>query len=122
MKPVRVLIIEDNLDGADSMQVLLDLLGYDTKVAYTGVDGLRLARSWCPDVVLCDLGLPGVTGYEIAQALKGCPDTSHVRLVAISGYGSPEAREQAMASGFDHHFTKPADPAAVLNIIPRPAR
>ena len=116
---VRVLVIDDLKDVADSTQMMLDLLGYETRVAYTGDDGLRAATAWCPDVVLCDIGLPGLTGYDLAKALRQCPDTSHARLIAITGYGFDESRRRARESGFDHHFAKPVDPAALLDVLPR---
>ena len=118
--PVRVLIIDDIKDIADSLKLMLDLLGYETQVAYTGDDGLRVAKEWCPEVVLCDLGLPGVNGYDLAKALRHCPDTAHARLIAISGYACGESRRRATESGFDAHFAKPVDPAALLKVMSSP--
>ena len=120
MRPVRVLIIEDHRDCADTLRLVLDLLGYETRAVYVGEDGLRLARDWRPAVVLCDLDLPGISGYEVAEALKASPETAHACLVAVTGYGGEEGRRAALARGFDHHFPKPADPAAILRVLPRP--
>ena len=106
---VRVLIIDDSRDGADSMQMVLDLKGYDTRVTYTGDDGLRVAADWCPDVVLCDLDMPGVTGYDVAKTLRACPGVSHTRLIAVSGYGQDEDRQRCRDAGFDAFLVKPVE-------------
>ncbi len=84
----RVVIVEDNRATADSMRLLLDLAGYDVRVAYTGPEGVRAVAEWEPDVVLCDIGLPGLDGYGVAAALRGHPATANVRLIAITAYGS----------------------------------
>ena len=118
--PVRVLIIDDSKDVADSLRMFLDLLGYETNVAYDGRDGVRVATAWGPDIVLCDIGLPSLSGYEVARALRANPATAHARLIAITGYGTEEDRQQAMASGFEEHLVKPADPTTLLNLLPGP--
>jgi CheY-like chemotaxis protein len=119
--PVRVLIVEDNRDAADSLQMLLELLGHAVAVAYTGTDGVRLAREWRPDVVLCDIGLPGLDGYGVADELRHDPATAGARLVAVTGYGQDEDRLRSRQAGFDHHLTKPVDPAALQPLLVRPA-
>jgi CheY-like chemotaxis protein len=114
---VRVVIVEDNRAAADSMGCLLDLHGYEVRVAYTGPDGVRVAEAWPADFVLCDIGLPGLDGYGVAAALRQHPATSHSHLVAISSYGSDEARRRGREAGFEHHFTKPVDPDAILGLL-----
>src|SRR4051812_43202815 len=89
--PVRVLVIEDHPDAAESLRLLLELAGHEVRVARTGPAGVAAARGFQPDVVLCDLGLPGgMSGYEVARALRADPDVAGARLVAVSGYGQPE--------------------------------
>jgi signal transduction histidine kinase/DNA-binding response OmpR family regulator len=106
----RVLIVEDNRDAADSLRVLLELLGHEVRVAYNGPDGVQAAQEFVPDIVLCDIGLPGLDGYGVARALRLHPTTSRVRLLALTGYGSEEDQRRTRLAGFDVHLTKPADP------------
>ena len=113
----RILVIEDNPDTADSLAMILTLLGHEVQVAYNGPDGVRKAVAWRPDVVLSDIGLPGLTGYQVAERLRQSPETARARLVAITGYGDDDDRRRAYESGFDFHFTKPADTSALLNVI-----
>jgi two-component system CheB/CheR fusion protein len=113
----RVLIIEDNRDGCETMQRLLECAGHEVKVAYTGPDGIRLADTWRPDFVLCDIGLPDLDGYHVADELRRKPHTSTAHLIAITGYGSPEDCERCRYHGFEQHFTKPADPEALLSLL-----
>jgi PAS domain S-box-containing protein len=117
----RVLIVEDNRDAAESLRILLDLLGYEVRVAHTGPDGVSAARAWRPEVVLCDIGLPGLDGYGVAGALRRDPATSSVRLIAITGYGGDEDRRRSRAAGFDLHLTKPVDPADLQGLLARPS-
>jgi CheY-like chemotaxis protein len=114
---LRVVIVEDNRAAADSMRSLLDLYGYDVRVAYSGPDGVQVAEEWPADFVLCDIGLPGLDGYGVAAALRGHPATSRAHLVAVSAYGSDEARRRGREAGFEHHFTKPVDPDAILGLL-----
>jgi CheY-like chemotaxis protein len=113
----RVVIVEDNRAAADSMRLLLDLAGYEVRVAYNGPDGVRLAEDWPPDYVLCDIGLPGLDGYGVAQTLRGHPATSRTHLVAVTAYGSEEARRRGREAGFERHFTKPVDPDELLGLL-----
>jgi PAS domain S-box-containing protein len=103
----RVLVIEDNVDGAESLKEVLELDGHEVVVAHDGDAGLARARSFAPEVVLCDLGLPGIDGYEVARRLRADASTADVRLVALTGYALSEDRERARAAGFDHHVAKP---------------
>ena len=118
----RVLIIDDSRDAADSMQLVLDLLGYETQVAYCGRSGLLTALDWAPDVTLCDIGLPGMSGYDVARAMRSHALTASMLLIAVTGYGTAEDQRRAIASGFNHHLTKPVDMPALLRLLPRAAR
>src|SRR5438067_4763629 len=116
-KRLRVLVVEDNQDAADSLKMLLELFGYEVTVAYTGPAGVEAAAAWRPDVVLCDIGLPGLNGYEVARALRRNPATASVRIIAVTGYGGEEDRRRSHEAGFDAHLTKPADPAALQDLL-----
>jgi CheY-like chemotaxis protein len=119
---LRILVVEDNRDVAESLRMLLELLGNEVGVAHTGPDGVRLAHQWQPNVVLCDIGLPGgLDGFGVASELRQDPATANARLIAITGYGSDNDRERARRAGFDYHLTKPADPAALQQLLARPA-
>jgi CheY-like chemotaxis protein/anti-sigma regulatory factor (Ser/Thr protein kinase) len=109
-RPRRILIIEDNVDAAESLCEALTLSGHEVQVAYDGTDGVEKARQFEPDIVLCDIGLPGMTGYDVARALRLDATLNSVHLVALSGYGLPEDLAKASAAGFDLHVAKPPDP------------
>jgi CheY-like chemotaxis protein len=113
----RVLVIEDNRDAADSMCVLLGLLGHEVRAAYSGPEGVQAAASWSPDVVVSDIGLPGFDGYEVARRIRRLPGMDGVLLVALTGYGSEEDRRLSRTVGFDHHLVKPADPADLQRVL-----
>jgi len=110
----RVLIIEDNADSADSLCELLELKGHRVQVAYTGPDGVEQALRDLPEVVISDLGLPGMDGFAVAQALRSDARLQGAHLIALSGYGQEQDVERCRAAGFDHHFIKPVDVARLL--------
>lgn len=114
---LRVLVIEDIRDAAETMADLLDLWGCHAEIALSGSEGLRKAESFRPDVVICDLGLPGIDGYAVAAQLRRHPATREVQLIALSGYGSEADRRKTQAAGFDAHLTKPADAAELRRLL-----
>jgi len=103
----RLLIIEDNVDAADSLKLLLELLGHEVAVAYDGISGIEAARDSRPEMLLCDIGLPVMDGYEVARCFRADPVLQEVVLVALSGYALPEDRQRAMEAGYAHHVAKP---------------
>jgi CheY-like chemotaxis protein len=105
----RVLIVEDNVDTADSFAVLLRIWGHDVKVAYHGSSVPRFAREFRPDVVLLDLGLPGLSGLDVAKQLKRADGMGEVKLVAVTGYVRDEDRQRTAEIGFVAHLAKPVD-------------
>jgi CheY-like chemotaxis protein len=113
----RVLIVEDNVDAAETLRDVLELDGHEVAVAFRGTDGLADARTLQPDVVLCDLGLPGLDGYEVARALRADPACAGIFLVALSGYALPEDRQRALDAGFDRHLAKPVDPDELMRLL-----
>jgi CheY-like chemotaxis protein len=118
---LKILVVEDNRDAAESMRMLLELFGHHVALAYNGPDGVKTARDFRPDVVLCDIGLPGMDGYGVAAELRRDPATAAASLIAISGYGQEEDHRRARQAGFDHHLTKPVDPAVLRPLLVRTA-
>jgi CheY-like chemotaxis protein len=107
-RSLRVLVVEDNVDAADSLSMLLRLYGHEVRVARTGPTALELASAFLPNVVLLDIGLPGMDGYEVARRLRECPDFQDVKICAVTGYTPSEAdRGRQQEVGFDHYFVKP---------------
>jgi two-component system CheB/CheR fusion protein len=106
----HVLVIEDNVDSAEALKQLMMLGGHEVWVAHDGPEGLRLARAFRPDVVICDISLPGMNGYEVARAFRADEDLRGTYLVAISGYAGIEDRRGAAVAGFNRHMTKPSSP------------
>jgi CheY-like chemotaxis protein len=112
-----VLVVEDHRDTADVLCLWLRMLGHDARVAYSGTDGVQQATSWRPDVVVCDIGLPGIDGFEVARRLRRQPGTEQALLVAVTAYGGEEDRKRGLAAGFDHYFVKPVDPAHLRHLL-----
>lgn len=118
VKSLRVVIIEDNPDTAHSLRMVMSLSGHRVAVAHDGTQGLEVARSFAPDVVLCDIGLPGsIDGYAVAQAMRQDFDLASVFLIATTGYGQDQDRRMSQRAGFDVHLTKPVDPAELQRIL-----
>ncbi len=105
----RVLVIEDNVDGARSLEKLLKMLGHEVAVAHDGYAGLEHARAFRPDIVILDIGLPGMNGYEVARNLRRLPGLRDVLLVAMTGWGKDEDRRKSMEAGFNAHLVKPVE-------------
>ncbi len=121
--PRRVLVIEDNVDGAAMLKELLELGGHTVAVAGDGIEGLEKARQFSPDVVLCDIGLPNMDGYDVARAFRADAALGGIFLVALSGYATPEDRQRASDAGFARHLAKPLGPeqldAVLADVTPR---
>ncbi|HEY3066435.1 MAG TPA: ATP-binding protein [Methylomirabilota bacterium] len=113
----RVLIIEDNDDAREALRLLLESLGHQVTEADDGMHGLALALNQPPDVILIDLGLPGITGYEVARAVRESPIGQGVTLIAVTGYGQTAMRERSKEEGFDAHLVKPVSQALLSNLI-----
>jgi signal transduction histidine kinase/CheY-like chemotaxis protein len=115
----RILVVEDNPDAAATMRDFLELSGHEVELACSGAAGVQAARQFHPEVVLCDLGLPGMDGFEVAAQLRRDPATASARLIAVTGYGRDEDRRRSKAAGFDLHLTKPVDPALLRQLLQR---
>ena len=113
----RVLVIEDNLDAAESLRMALTLGGHTVEVAQSGPEGIEKARTFRPEFVLCDIGLPKVDGYEVARTMRTDPDLGRVTLVALSGYAGPDDVAKAKKAGFDAHLAKPATLEALQRVL-----
>jgi CheY-like chemotaxis protein len=117
----RILIVEDNADAADSLAQLLGLSGQEVRTARDGPRALEAARAFAPEVVLLDIGLPGMDGYELAPLLRQIPGVANALLVALTGNGEEDARRRALEAGFDAHVLKPADLDTLLGLLGAPA-
>jgi len=106
-RPRRIVVIEDSLDGAESLREVLELDGHTVEVAHDGAVGIELCRSSRPEVVLCDIGLPGMSGYEVARVLRSDPALRGAYLIALTGYALPDDQRRAADAGFDVHLSKP---------------
>jgi len=113
----RILVVDDNMDSAESLATLLKLDGHEVRVAYEGLAALESALTFRPHVVLLDIGLPGLDGYEVARRLRLSNETKDIFLIALTGYGRTEDRVRALTSGFNYHITKPVDPGELEMII-----
>ena len=116
-RPERILVVDDNVDAAETLSRLLRLSAHEVRVAHDGLAGLAAAREMNPDVVLLDIGLPKLDGLEVARSLRARADGPRPLLVAITGFGQAEDRARTAAAGFDHHLTKPVDPKALQKLM-----
>ncbi len=117
--PKRVLVVDDNADAADTLDLLLKTMGHRTCVAYDGRAALKLCEEFRPDVVLLDIGMPGMDGYEVARRLRSDATRGPTRIVAVTGWGQESDRERSKEAGFDMHLVKPIDTSALVQILER---
>jgi len=115
--PRRVLVIDDNVDAAKSLSLLLRHLGHEVETAHDGVEALELARSFRPAIVFCDIGLPGMDGYEVARRLRAQPETKEAALIALTGYGQDRDRIDAGTAGFHMHLLKPMSLESLRDVL-----
>jgi PAS domain S-box-containing protein len=113
----KVLVVDDNVDAADTLGLLLQSLGHDTRVVYDGAAALDAVLDFKPDIVLLDLGMPGLDGYEVARRLRKLKRKQHFRVVAVTGWGQESDRAKSKAAGFDLHLVKPVDVKALLQAL-----
>jgi two-component system CheB/CheR fusion protein len=113
-----MLVVDDNVDGAQSLARLLGLIGHEVRIGHDGPEALEAAAGFRPEVVLLDIRLPGgMDGYEVARRLRAQPGLEQTLLVALTGYGGEEDRERAREAGFSAHFVKPVDLAALCELL-----
>jgi len=115
--PCRVLVCDDNVDGAESLALMLGLLGHEVRTVHDGPAALATVRHWRPDAVLLDIGLPGMSGYEVARQMRSDPHLRGLLLVAVTGWGTQDDQRRSAAAGFDQHLTKPVEVTALESLL-----
>ncbi|WP_354004405.1 hybrid sensor histidine kinase/response regulator [Ramlibacter pallidus] len=116
----RILVVDDLAASAETLLTLLEMEGFEVRMAHEGQDALRIAREFRPDVVLLDIGLPGMNGFEVAHGLRSQPESQEALLIALTGYGEAESRTRSAQAGFDFHMVKPADVNLLLSMLANP--
>lgn len=114
----RILVVDDNPDSAESLALMLGFWKYEVRIAIDGPAAVDQALEFLPHVVLLDVGLPGMSGYDVARRLRSEPLTRAALLIALTGYGQPEDRDRSAEAGFDHHLTKPVAPDVLRSFLP----
>ena len=115
----RVLVVDDNVDAAECIGVMLELKGHHVEIAYDGFAAVELAKRDKPDIILLDIGLPGRDGYEVAKILRSDSDLVHTKIIAVTGYGQDEDRRRSKQAGMDEHLTKPVNPDTLAHLLQR---
>ena len=118
----RVLVVDDNVSSAETLALLIGLSGHQARVAHTGFAALEAVESQRPDIVLLDIGLPGMDGYEVARRLRQGDGNGEILLVAVTGYAQDDDRRKATAAGFNHHLVKPLNLEQLEAILLDPHR
>lgn len=115
--PMRTLVVDDNIDGADSLALFINMTGHSAEVAHDGTQALAVLQHGMPDVIFLDIGLPGMTGYEVARKIRSLPGGDRVRLIALTGWGTEADKQKTQEAGFSEHLTKPVDLAYIERIL-----
>jgi two-component system CheB/CheR fusion protein len=118
-EPLRILVVEDEVVVAEMLVTLLGMWGHRVRAAHDGPSALAAIPLFHPEVILCDIGLPEMNGYELARQVRQYDSTTKPVLVAVTGYGQEEDRRRAQRAGFDHHLTKPVEPPALEALLAR---
>lgn len=113
----RVLIVDDNSDAAVMLSICLTAYGHETAVAFGGAEGIKLAEAFQPQVVILDLGMPQMSGFDVAIALRRIPHLRSVYIAALTGWNDLKTRERVIAAGFNKHLTKPSNVAILLDLV-----
>ena len=116
-RPLRVLVVDDNVDTVLSFSMLLEAHGHEVRTAHDGLAAVQAALEYRPEVMLLDIGLPGLNGYEVAKRIRQEPSLKHIVLVALTGYGQDSDRQTSLEAGFNHHLVKPAILEQLLQIL-----
>jgi CheY-like chemotaxis protein len=115
--PLRILVVDDSRDAAETLSMLLGLMGHDVRVAGDGAEGVRVAGDFRPQVALVDISMPVMDGYEAARRMRALPGGSEMRLYALSGWGDEDDKRRMREAGFDDHLLKPIDADVLLGKI-----
>jgi CheY-like chemotaxis protein len=113
----RIVVADDNEDSAQSFAMLLSFSGHEVRIAHDGAEALDTVRAFRPDFVFLDIGMPRLSGYEVAEAVRAEPWGREVKLIAVTGWGQPDDKLRAETAGFDRHLLKPIDPAEVDRLL-----
>ncbi|HEX7026419.1 MAG TPA: response regulator, partial [Gammaproteobacteria bacterium] len=113
----RVLVVDDNRDSAETLAQLLEIMNHQVQTAHDGPAAIKAAIAFRPDVILLDIGLPGLSGYEVARRLRQEPELKQILLIAVSGYCQEEDRQRSRKAGFDHHLAKPIDHQTLIALL-----
>lgn len=113
----RVLVADDNRDAGETLAMLLRLEGHEVHVATDGLEAVELFGRVSPEFVILDIGMPGMSGHEVARRIRELKSSSPVTLIAVTGWGQKVDKDRAVASGFDHHFTKPVEPTLLSRLL-----
>lgn len=116
-KQADLLVVDDNVDSAESLAMLLDISGYETRIANDGLSAISAVQQRLPRAVILDIGMPGIDGYEVARRLRTQYSSAELQLIGLSGYGDDASKRQAVAAGFDHHLVKPIDVEAIIAVL-----
>ena len=120
--PLQVLVVDDNVDAAEAIAMLLESFGHHTTTVHDGLEVVGAARHFRPDVILLDVGLPGINGYQAAALLREGALVEHTLMVAVTGWGSDAHRRASHEAGFDVHLTKPVEAKALLEVLAQARR
>jgi len=118
----RILVVDDNTDSAESLALLLGFWGHEVLIAHDGLSGIEKAQTFCPEIVLLDIGLPKLDGYSVAQRLRQQASLAKTVLIAMTGYGQEEDRRRTREAGFHHHLVKPVDVEELERLLAAPDR
>jgi two-component system OmpR family response regulator len=116
-QPRRVLLVDDSVDAAEAMSMLLETLGHEVRVMHDGPSALAIVDDFAPEVVILDIGLPGMSGFDVARELRTRAVTKTALLIALTGYGTDSDKQATRDAGFDHHLVKPVSFAAIETVI-----
>lgn len=119
LTPLRVLVVDDNRDAADLIAEFLQMCGHDALSVYGGADAIKAADTFSPDVVLLDLGMPDVDGFDVISTLRQTPRFTQTRMIALTAWGDASMRARTQGIGFDHHLVKPASLDDILSVVSR---
>jgi CheY-like chemotaxis protein len=112
-----ILVADDNRDAGETLAMLLRLDGHEVHVATNGLEAIDMYTRVHPDVAILDIGMPGLSGHEVARRIRAGDSEHRVKLIAVTGWGQKADKDRAAASGFDHHFTKPVEPSALSALL-----
>ena len=115
--PRRIVVADDNEDSAQSFAMLLSFSGHEVRIAHDGEQALDTMRDFRPDVAFLDIGMPLLSGYQVAEAVRAEPWGRAVKLIAVTGWGQPDDKQRARTAGFDQHLVKPIDPSDVDRLL-----